>query len=320
MPSKPTRTNPRGAFPHSSFKYGPLLQLRVLYNAFVKGLFAASPRGEYHWSPDEDSEIFISDEHPIRAETVGTRPTISFTRGPVQFYSLGQDDLLKLNFATGKKTKGVLIPGVMSINCCSKSDIESEHIAWVVAEHLWLLREELMGRDLFFEIGRQPQISAPSPAEGIVAADGGEEWYCTAVSSPFQFPRMSQFSPLNRQVVQSIELHIQTQVQRNLQCQAGPAISHNGVEFPARQDVTAPPGYFPEASNVHGRTPDPAEDLPEPPPLAPHPLNPAVQVRVRSSHPFKPALRRPSMGGRAIPIAEACVEESETTPPLKVKV
>lgn len=320
MPSKPTRTNPRGQYPLSSFKDGPLLQLRVLYTAFVKGLFAAAPKGEYHWEEGENTEIYVSGETPIRGAIVGARPAVSFTRSSVQFYSLGQDDMLRFNFNTGRKTKTVLIPGVMSINCCSRSDIESEHLAWIVAEHLWLLREVMMGRDLFFEIGRQPQISAPSPAEGIVAADAGDEWYCTTVASPFQFPRMSQFSPLNRHILQELDLQIRQQVQCAKQSNVGPAMSHNEVEWPAQKVVTAPQGYFPEASDVHGRAPDPAGELPDPPPLAPHPLNPAVQVRVRGVHPFRPALRQPTMGGRAIPIAAPCVEESGSTPPFRTKV
>ena len=321
MPSKPTRVNPRGQFPLSSFKDSPLTQLRVLYTAFVKGLFAAAPKGAYHWEPGEGTEIVISDEHPIKTEIVGPRPAVSFTRGPIQFYSLGMDDMMNFRFEDGQKTKSVLIPGVMSINCCSRSDLESENIAWIIAEHFWLLREKLMGYDLFYEIGRQPQVSAPSPAEGVVSGDSGDEWYCTTVSSPFQFPRMSQFTPLNRQVVNSIELQIRTELTklRTLN-QGGPAASHNGIELPVHVCEEGPPSFFPEASDARGRTPDPGGTLPAPPTYAVHPLDPARQVRVRTIHPFRPGLRPPSMGGRSIPIAERCVEESNPTPPFRTKV
>ena len=239
MPSKPTRVNPRGQFPPSSFKDDPLTQLRVLYISFVKGLFAAAPKGAYHWEPGEGTEIVVTDEQPIKTDKVGMRPAVSFTRGPIQFYSLGMDDMMSYRFDTGGKTKSVLIPGTMSINCCSSESLESERIAWIIAEHLWLLREKLMGYDLFFEIGRQPQVSAPSPAEGIVAGDAGREWYCTMVSSPFQFPRMSQFSPLNKQIASSIELQIQTEMLtlRKTQ-QGGPSVSHNGVEVPVHLAVS----------------------------------------------------------------------------------
>jgi hypothetical protein len=293
----------------------------VLYNAFVTGLFAAAEKGNYHWQEGDDSEIFITDEHPIKTTSIGARPAVSFTRGPIQFYSLGQDDMLSYKFDTGKKTKGVLIPGVMSINCCSRSDLESENIAWWIAEHIWLLREKLMGAGLFFEIGRQPQISAPSPAEGIVTGDGGEEWYCTTVSSPFQFPRMSQFSPLNKDVVNSIALQIQQKMltMRSL-AMGGPLASANGVDLPYNVQADPPPAFFPAATDARGRRPDPGGTLPAPPVYAAHPLDPARTVVVRSAHPFRPGLRPLSMGGRAIPIAEASVEESSSSPPIKTRV
>lgn len=322
MPTKPTRVNPQGQFPQSSFKDEPLTQLRMLYAAFVQGLFGAAPVGNYHWSSDNDrTEIFVSGETPIKTDLVGMRPAISFTRGPIQFFSLGMDDMLRFQFGTGQKTKSVLIPGVMSINCCARNALESEKIAFVVAEHLWLLREQLIGSDLFFEIGRQPQLSAPSPAEGIVAGDGGDEWYCTVVSSPFQFPRMSQFTPLNKQIVNNIELQIQAQLLKAREWSTGgPPATPNGVEVPVHVCVDKPPPFEPLASDARGRSPDPAGVAPAPPPYLPHPLDPARQVRVRTIHPYRPGLRPPSMGGRAIPIADCAVEESTLSPPFKTKV
>lgn len=319
MPSKPTIVSPRGEYPLSSFKDEPLMQLRVLYNAFVKGLFSAQPKGSYHWcdSPEE-TEIWITDEHPVKAEAIGARPSVSFTRSAVQFYSLGNDDMLDFKFETGRKTKSVLIPGAMSINCSSRSDLESERIAWVIAEHLWLLRERLMGLDLFFEIGRQGQVSPPTPAEGVVVMDAGDEWYCTTVTSPFQFPRTSQFTPLNRRIIQSVELQIRTQLLRG--GTGGPVASQNGVELGIGVSSNGPPAFFPAASDAHGRTPDPGGRLPPPPQYAAHPLDPARTVTVRAVHPFKPGLRPPSMGGRAIPIAQSPVEESTSTPPFRTKV
>jgi hypothetical protein len=294
----------------------------MLYAAFVQGLFAAAPVGSYHWSPDNDrTEIFVTGENVIKSDHIGMRPAVNFTRGPIQFYSLGMDDMLKYQFSTGQKTKSVLIPGVMSINCCSRSTLESEKIAWVVAEHLWLLREQLIGSDLFFEVGRQPQLGSPSPAEGIVAGDSADEWYCTVVTSPFQFPRMSQYTPLNKHIVQSIELQIRAQLLNARQwSMGGPPASHNGVEVPLHTCVDLPPAFAPDASDARGRTPDPAGVAPPPPPYMPHPLDPARQVRVRTINPYRPGLRPPSMGGRAIPIAECAVEESNPSPPFKTKV
>src|SRR5690606_27812865 len=123
VPSKVISVNPLDGLPQSSFKRNPLHQVRVLYVSYVRGLFAQAQPGQYHWCDGEESEIFISDEAPVDASSVGQRPAISFTRSAVQFSSLGHDDFLKYDFETGRKTKSVLVPGVMSINCCSSNDL-----------------------------------------------------------------------------------------------------------------------------------------------------------------------------------------------------
>jgi hypothetical protein len=121
--AKVTTTAPRGGFPASSFRYTPLTHLRVLFVSFVQGLFAEAPVGAYKWFDDLDlSEIYITNENVIVAEKVGQRPAINFTRGPLQFYSLGLDDMEFYDFRTEKKTKNMLVPGTMSINCCSRED------------------------------------------------------------------------------------------------------------------------------------------------------------------------------------------------------
>lgn len=322
MPSKINKSSARGAFPQSDFSTNPLTQVRVLFNVFVKTLFAARPKNNLHWNAEDSlSEIVISDEHPIDSLAFGVRPCITFTRGAVQFFSLGADDMLTFDFETGKKTKSVLIPGMMSINCCSRNDAESENIAFWVASHIWLLREKLMGTNGFFEIGRQPTVSAPSSAEGIIAGDSGREYYCTTVTIPFQFPLTSSFTPLNREVLQGIALSVHTTM-RSLQCAGqnnGPAASVNG-DVPVNFRYNPPGPYLPGAVDAYGRSPDPGGTAEAPVVTQPHPLNPAQQVRVRVVRPFRPALRAPIGGGPSIPIAEHDCVESNSFPPFRTKV
>ena len=286
MAGKIRETPPTAAFTENSFKYNPFLQLKVLYASFIQGLFQSAPDG-YRWSPDmQATQIVVTDESPINIDSVGMRPAISLTRGPVQSYNFGMDDLLTYDFETGTKRKSMLVPGTMSINCCSRVDSESEMLAWVVAEQLWLHREMLMKAG-FFEIGRQFVIGSPSPAGSIVAGDSSDEWFSTTVSSPFQFYRTSQFSPLNRDIVQHIQYKLTTD----------PRVVSSST--PAGSDAGLP--YLFEAS---------APGMP--PHTQPHPLNPAQQVVVRSAFPVRAALRPPTMNGRTIPIQVSSVEQSET--------
>ncbi len=311
MLSRTPNTSPNGGFDEVSFKYSPLEYATYLFVRFFQGLFHASPPGAYHWSEDaETSEIYISNENPLLAATIGQRPAISTTRGPVQFYSLGFDDMLSYDPRTGTKRKSVLIPGTMTVNCCSRAPLECERLGWICAENLWLHRELLMKAG-FFEIGRQPTIGSPSPAGSIVVADSGDEWYATPVSFPFQFYRTSQTSPLGAQILQEVTFNTQINtvpVPGQASDYGGPA-DGGGANLPVGYTCTPPAPFAPNASDVYGNTPNPGA----PPPtrqVVPHPLNPAQMVVVRSSKPYAPAVRPPSMGGVPIPFSQPAVKES----------
>lgn len=289
MPSRVHTTNPIGGFPGSSFKYTPLQHVRVVFASFIQGLFAEAPKHNYRWAPDDElTEIIIRDENPINVEVVGMRPAITFTVGACQFYSLGMDDLHTYDFALGRKVKTVLVPGTMSINCCSRSDIECHNLAWVIAEHIWLLRELLLKAG-FFEVGRGIQIGPPSPAGSIVAGDSADEWYCSTISVPWQFSRKSAFTPLGQQIANSIELSVHASSKHVEQGRGGPALA--GHEFSVKQTEQFPPSFAPGASDVYGKTPDPAGQRTYSLPTAPHPLNPAKLVFVETIRPWRVSIR-----------------------------
>jgi hypothetical protein len=313
VPSKVATTSPNGAFPEDSFKYSPLEHVRSLFVGFFEGLFAASPPGAYHWLEDSDTtEIYITGENVVKGDVVGVRPAISFTRGPVQFYSLGLDDMLGFDFQTGKKKKTVLVPGTMTINCSSRVSLESERIAWICAEQLWLHREMLMKMG-FFEIGRQPAIGSPSAAGSVVVADEGDEWYVTSVSCPYQFYRTSQFTPLGAKIIREFTMKLRTKLatveeQNDAYGHGGPP-EGPAIGVPYEIKGHLPPPFAPNASDVYGNTPNPGYGPPELP-RVPHPRNPAQYVTVRAARPGRPAVRPPGMGGRPLPLAPTGVEES----------
>lgn len=289
MTSSVNTTRDRQAFLGSSFKSTPLEQVRVLLVSFVQGLFGGAPLGSYHWDEEESkTEIIIRDENPIHVETIGVRPAMNFTMGTTQFYSVGMDDMMDYSFSNERKVKGILAPGVMSINACSRSDVEAHNLAWIVGEHIWLLRELLL-RQGFFEIGRGISISAPSPAGSLVAGDQSDEWTCSTVSVPWQFARMSAFTPLGRTVVQNICARISTNAARHVESMGWP-FDPSGSPY----DITEqPPGSFaPNASDARGGTPDPAGNKSNPLPRVPHPLNPSKTVVLRTVRPYRAGLRR----------------------------
>jgi hypothetical protein len=287
MPSRvhETRTS-GGSFPGSSFKYTPLRHVRVLILSFLQGLFAEAPPGQFRWDPDDElTEIVIRNENPLHTDTIGQRPAVSLTMGSIQFYSLGIDDMYSYDVAYDRKVKIVNVPGTLNINVCSRVDIEAHDLAWVIAEHVWLLRELLIKAG-FYEIGRGISIGPPSPAGSIVTNDSADEWYCSSIQIPFQFTRKSAFTRLGAQIAQNIELNVAARSPRLIEDgRGGPAVHEN--EFSVLQHTQFPPSFAPGATDVYSRTPDPAGLRTYALPVAPHPLNPAKLVTVTTVRPFR---------------------------------
>ena len=272
----------------AAFREEPLVQVRRVYVAFAQGLFHAAPLGSYHWEPDiKTTEIVITDENPINLSAVGKRPAISFTRSPVQFCHVGIDDLDKYDFYTGSKQKAILIPGTMCINFCSRNDLESENLAWIYAEQLWMHRMYLIQAGMF-EIGRSIVVGSPSPPGSIVQNDGGEEWYVTTIQSPFQFSRTSRATPLGAQIVQEISMRMHIGEHANVD--KGPVLDPSGANLP-----------YEFVEENYGQ-----ETLPK----VKDPRDPTREVFIRSLHPYRPGLRGLTIRGRPIPIQRADVEDS----------
>lgn len=292
MPLRTQTTDEQGGFPESSFQYNALQHVRWVYARFVQGLFWYSPPGSFHWEPNpDDSEILITGENPVDIDKANTRPVVTFTRGPIQFYSLGFDDMVGFDFRSGAKKKSVLLPGTMSINVCSRNDLDSEHIAMIIAEHLWLLRD-LVQREGFFDIGRNLQVGSPSPAGKLVTGEGAKEWFCTTVLSPWHITRTSQVTPLNKAVLNAFDINLTQQTTPN----------------PDNSPVTGLPQV------------DFGVDSSEGVPKVRHPLDPSRTVTVKQVRPYSPAVRPPSIGSSVLPNTSTVVEESEPRVGITVKV
>lgn len=301
MTAKGPETAPSPNFPESSFRYNPLLHTRVLFIKFIQGLFASAPVGCYRWTDDdENTELYITGEEQIDPDVVQKRPAISFIRGPIQFYSLGMDDMESYEFDTGKKTKGVLLPGTMTINVCSRNSLESEQVAFVVADHIWLLRGLLMKQGMF-EVGRGIQIGSPTKAGSIIAKDQGDEYYCTPVSVPYQLSRLSSVTPLGQQIAKNIQQNLNVRGPPRVLSQGAPAGGH---ELPFGYNYDFPPPFAPNA-----------RDVPVPrPEMQPHPLNPSRLVCVRVVRPNNAGANL-HRSRAAIPIQDSCVEQSSVSAP-----
>lgn len=297
----------------ASFRHSPIEALRNLFVGFCQGLFAAAPVGSYHWDPDDNiTEIVIQDEASVKAEVLHKRPCITLTRGVMQGYSFGIDDLRQYDMDIGRKVKSQMIPGTMTINCCSRVSLEAENIAWVVFEMIWLLRDLLISSGLF-DVARNNQLGAPTPAGSIIAADSGDEWVCVPVVVPFQFQRTSAFTPLGQTILNNVVYRMSSRL--------GPPLQHVGPPggaIPLHLQV-CPSAELTNAPDQYGRSPDFSGSRNYFLPKQHHPLDPSRVVTVQVVRPNHPGMRnagqirsvQPAFQQTVgVPFSDPCVEES----------
>ncbi len=167
----------------SEWRDAPVTALRKTFVAFLQALYGFSERGEFLWTPGSDSEIFITDENPIRLKDVGQRPAINTVRGPMSWANLTIGGQQSVPMPGRQKKFTDLVSTTMSINHCSRNDLESEQLAWVTANHFWMLAEILTKEPMIHRIA-PPSIGSPSPAGAIVQGDTEGEWFNTSVAIP----------------------------------------------------------------------------------------------------------------------------------------
>lgn len=290
-----------------SFADSPVEYVRTLYVNFLMAVFAHQPPGEYHWAPGDETEIWISNESPIDGSKMGQRPAITLTRGPMSMFSASIDALKSTNFETGGKTREVLVPGNMSINCISRTQLECERIAFWVAGQLLAGRNYLVSRPGMFDAGLNAQVGTPSPAGSLVAGDSGAGWFVCSVTSPFTFVWSQKMTPLNRRIVQ--DLIMRTRYRHRVGQHT--AVNDGFTHEVALSTCEHGPESFSPAADARGQDTDPAglrKVTLERIDTAPNPASTSRVIVVR-----KPPQRRVRPDSY-VPFTNRCVEESTTQP------
>jgi len=213
--------------------------------------------------------------------------------------------MLSYDLRDNSKKRGCLIVGNMIVNCCARVPLESEQLAYIVAEHLSVLRD-MLHRWGFFDIGRNISIGSPSAPGSIIQNDSADEWFVTTMTSPFQLNRMSKTLPLEKPMVSAIETRMNGQL-TPISSSAVPYTSSGNLPYNVAKD------YQTSSELREGPIADDIQTLP-------HPLNPAVRVTIRPVRAGDPAIRPPSLRGRAIPIIRVPVEESDEQLRLQERV
>lgn len=210
MTSSVHTTAPRmGSDAISSWPENPLFHVTRTCIGFLQGLFEQAPVGCFHWVDDqEQTELVITDDLPIDIGVVNQRPAIITVRSPVAFGRVSLDQMMETDIKTGGRVHSDLVSGHMTFNCLSRNKVEAEQLGWLVGRHLWILRRMFL-KSGFNDFGQGVQIAASSPAGAIVQGSGDTEILSVAVTTPFRFQWTERITPLNQNVVQSIQARMQ---------------------------------------------------------------------------------------------------------------
>lgn len=122
------------------------------------------------------------------------------------FQGVGIGDHAYVDQATGAYVKMDMIPTTTTVSVLSRIPMEAEQLAWFIAEHMWLLRLELMkGNNFIMYMGQRPQIGPPSPAGSLVGGpDTESDWIVVQVSMPVHLQHMAVAMPLNKKIISGI--------------------------------------------------------------------------------------------------------------------
>jgi hypothetical protein len=180
---------------------------------FLQELFKAAPSGYYHWEEDDqETEIIFTKEVPVDTDVIHKRPVVAVVRSTAAWSGLGMDQLHYENAATGERTHVDMISGHLTFNCLTREGDESEQVAWLIANHMWLLRRVLLKLG-FHDIGQRFQIGGQGPPGQLVQGSSKSEIINVPAITSFQFSVGSRVLEEDAVLLQGIEANITASLQ-----------------------------------------------------------------------------------------------------------
>lgn len=214
--TKPSTAPTMTRVPKEGWAFNPLVHARRITLSFLQGLFQEFKPGSYHWSSDSETEIFITDESPVDLTDKERRPSILCGRGAMQFNQLTIGDFHSADYLLTQRRQSDLLSMNLAVVAIADSDIESDEIAWICANHMWTLRTILI-QNGFHEFGRGIRVDPPSAAGELVQGTGTDDWKKTVVIVPTYFMYSNFVEPENLRKLQGIIMHMSAEVGTHLE-------------------------------------------------------------------------------------------------------
>lgn len=185
--------------------------LKDIYLLFLQQYFNQNPRGKgrFHFSASDasESEMTITDAHVTDQKVLEHRPALVILRGPVAWGRIGLDQLMKLDFRTGRRTHTDLLSGTFTIHCISRRGLEAERLSSEVSFAVKSLRRVLQEKGLF-EAGQDVQMGAESPAGGLVQGDVDPHTISIPVYSPFHIQMTWTNEPVDFRKLEGVRIQL----------------------------------------------------------------------------------------------------------------
>lgn len=183
---------------------------RRLFLGFLQTSFGSRPSGSYRWVPEQDhSQIYITSEYPVRPDVFTKRPALVVARGPISFWHLGIGEIDEFDPRTGTRTKTTVYQGVLTLIAMSRVMVEAERLALLCTSEVMARRNELLGTGKFFDFGQAIGVSAPSAPGSMIEGDRGDGIIAVSASFPFALVWSARITPVNRQLVEGVDLTLQ---------------------------------------------------------------------------------------------------------------
>jgi len=164
------------------------LQQRLLL--FLHVCFRDNEVGDFHWSPEEEeSEIVITSEIPLKMKAADPRPAIQLLLGTITNMNLSFNNLVHRNMLTGATTHLDLKQGAASFNVLTFNDDEAKSLATAIAKLMQEKRNLLIKMTGLNMAGLTQQMTPISPPKTLAVIEpADEDSYMASVAFQFTYP------------------------------------------------------------------------------------------------------------------------------------
>jgi hypothetical protein len=157
-------------------------------------------------SPDHNgSEIYISADTPLPAQSIGHRPGITVLRAQATDQGVGIGDVAFHDLATGSKSYMDLTPTTLIINVVSRLPFVAERLAAHCKTQVSAFREEIVKTEkCILYLGQRMSLGAPSPAGALVDTTD-HDYIVVPVFVPTFLQHVTHKMPLNKPMLGSFK-------------------------------------------------------------------------------------------------------------------